>query len=260
MYCKNREFRKTKTHAREITISKFKFRISLNQSFGHRNFYFVNIMSPVLLIIIAATAIISYIAFSNHAMFEKYKFNVGAILRNKEYVRLISAGFLHADLMHLLFNMLTLYFFAPIVIEVFGAFGFLLVYFGSILLGNIFSLYLYKNQSWYSAIGASGGVSGILFASIAMIPDLKLYFFFMIPITGYIFGFLYFAYSVYMMLNPKQNDNIGHAAHLGGAFFGLVYAVVLHPARAIENSVYLVIMALPLIYMAYMVFVKKRIG
>ncbi len=218
-------------------------------------------MSPVLLIIIASTSIFSYIAFSNHALFEKYKFNVGAILRNKEYVRLISAGFLHADLMHLLFNMLTLYFFAPIVIEAFGAFGFLLVYFGSIILGNVFSLYLYKNQSWYSAIGASGGVSGILFASIAMIPDLGIYFFFIpIAIPGYLFGCAYFAYSVYMMLNPKQNDNIGHAAHLGGAFFGLVYVVALQPEKAIENALYLAIMALPLIYMAYMVFVKKKIG
>ena len=218
-------------------------------------------MSPVLLIIIAATAIISFIAFSNRDLFEKYKFNVGAIVRNSEYVRLISAGFLHADLMHLLFNMMTLYFFGPIVVQAFGAFGFLNVYFGSILLGNVFSLYLYKNQSWYSAIGASGGVSGILFASIAMIPDLGIYFFFIpIAIPGYIFGFAYFAYSVYMMLNPRENDNIGHAAHLGGAFFGLVYAVALQPERAIENALFLGIMALPLMYMAYMVFVKKKVG
>lgn len=218
-------------------------------------------MSPVLLVIIAVTAIISYIAFNNQSLFEKYKFNVGAILQRKEYIRLLSAGFLHADLMHLLFNMMTLYFFGPIVVEAFGITGFLIVYFGSILLGNIFSLYLYQNQAWYSAIGASGGVSGILFASIAMIPDLGIYFFFIpIAIPGYIFGFLYFAYSVYMMLNPKHNDNIGHAAHLGGAFFGLVYAVGLQPERAVQNALFLGIMALPLIYMAYMVFVKKKIG
>ncbi|HMU07940.1 MAG TPA: rhomboid family intramembrane serine protease, partial [Kaistella sp.] len=128
-------------------------------------------MSSILLIIIAVTAIISFIAFNNQQLFEKYKFNVGAILQKKEYIRLLSAGFLHADLMHLLFNMMTLYFFGPIVVEAFGEIGFLMVYFGSILLGNIFSLYLYKNQPWYSAIGASGGVSGILFASIAMIPE-----------------------------------------------------------------------------------------
>ena len=218
-------------------------------------------MSSILLIIIAVTAIISFIAFNNQQLFEKYKFNVGAILQKKEYIRLLSAGVLHADLMHLLFNMMTLYFFGPIVVEAFGEIGFLLVYFGSILLGNIFSLYLYKNQPWYSAIGASGGVSGILFASIAMIPDLGIMFFFIpIPIPGYIFGFLYFAYSVYMMLNPKQHDNIGHAAHLGGAFFGLVYAIALQPERAIQNALFLGIMALPLIYMGFQVFVKKRIG
>ncbi|HOB24093.1 MAG TPA: rhomboid family intramembrane serine protease [Kaistella sp.] len=218
-------------------------------------------MSSILLIIIAVTAIISFIAFNNQQLFEKYKFNVGAILQKKEYIRLLSAGFLHADLMHLLFNMMTLYFFGPIVVEAFGEIGFLMVYFGSILLGNIFSLYLYKNQPWYSAIGASGGVSGILFASIAMIPDLGIMFFFIpIPIPGYIFGFLYFAYSVYMMLNPKQHDNIGHAAHLGGAFFGLVYAIALQPERAIQNALFLGIMALPLIYMGFQVFVKKRIG
>lgn len=218
-------------------------------------------MSSVLLIVIAVTAIISFIAFNNQNIFEKYKFNVGTILRNKEYIRLLSAGFLHGDLMHLLFNMMTLYFFGPIVNEAFGDFGFLMIYFGSILLGNLYSLYLYKNQSWYSAIGASGGVSGILFASIAMIPDLPIYFFFIpIPIPGYIFGFLYFAYSVYSMLNPRQQDNIGHAAHLGGAFFGLIYAVALQPERAIENALFLGIMSIPLIYMAYQVFVKKRIG
>lgn len=218
-------------------------------------------MSSILLIIIAVTAIISFIAFNNQQLFEKYKFNVGAILQKKEYIRLLSAGFLHADLMHLLFNMMTLYFFGPIVVEAFGEIGFLIVYFGSILLGNIFSLYLYKNQPWYSAIGASGGVSGILFASIAMIPDLGIMFFFIpIPIPGYIFGFLYFAYSVYMMLNPKQHDNIGHAAHLGGAFFGLVYAIALQPERAIQNALFLGVMALPLIYMGFQVFVKKRIG
>lgn len=218
-------------------------------------------MSLVLIIVIAVTAIISFIAFSNAALFEKYKFNVGAIKHHKEYIRLLSAGFLHADMMHLLFNMLTLYFFGPIVVQAFGEIGFLVVYFGSVLLGNLFSLYLYKNQDWYSAIGASGGVSGILFASIAMIPDLGIYFFFIpIAIPGYIFGLLYFSYSVYMMLNPKPHDNIGHAAHLGGAAFGLVYAVALQPEDALKNIIYLAIMALPLLYMSYMVFVKKRIG
>lgn len=215
----------------------------------------------ILIIIIAITAIISFIAPSGSSNFEKYKFSVGSILNRKEYIRLLSSGFLHADLMHLVFNMLTLYFFGPIVVQGFGNLGFLIIYFGSILLGNIFSLFIYQRQPWYSAIGASGGVSGILFASIAMIPDLGIYLFFIpIPIPGYVFGLVYFGYSVYMMLNPRQHDNIGHAAHLGGAFFGLVYAVANAPERAMENSLYIGIMALPLIYLSYEIFVKKRIG
>lgn len=221
-------------------------------------------MNPVLLIIIASTCIISFMAFNNQALFDKYKFNVGAILRNKEYIRLFSAGFLHADLMHLLLNMYVLYSFSQPIFEDFGTAGFLIIYFGSILLGNVFSLYLYKSQSWYSAIGASGGVSGIIFASVALYPDLIKIGIIFLPsefsLPGYIFGLLYFGYSVYMMLNPNANDNIGHAAHLGGAFFGLVYTVATYPEVALENALFLVIMSLPLIYMAYMVFVKKKIG
>ncbi|REC43553.1 MULTISPECIES: rhomboid family intramembrane serine protease [unclassified Chryseobacterium] len=215
----------------------------------------------IIILIIAITAIISFIAFNNKEIFEKYKFNVGAILHRKEYVRVLSAGFLHADIMHLLFNMMTLYFFGPVILEGFGNIGFLIIYFGSILLGNIFSLFIYQKQPWYSAIGASGGVSGILFAAIAMMPNIGIYFFFIpIPIPGFIFGLLYFSYSVYMMLNPKQWDNLGHAAHLGGAFFGLVYAVIIQPESAIEHSLFIGIMSLPLIYLAYEIFIRKRIN
>jgi len=215
----------------------------------------------ILILVIAITAIISFVAPNGSPNFEKYKFNVGAIVYRKEYIRLLSAGFLHADIMHLVFNMLTLYFFGPIVIEGFGNFGFILIYLGSILLGNFFSLFIYKKQPWYSAIGASGGVSGILFASIALNPHIGIYMFFIpIPIPGYIFGLAYFGYSVYMMLNPKQHDNIGHAAHLGGAFFGLVYAVALQPQAAMSNLLYIGVMSLPLMYLSYEIFIRKRIG
>ncbi|MGK6340784.1 rhomboid family intramembrane serine protease [Chryseobacterium sp. DT-3] len=215
----------------------------------------------ILILFIIITAIISFVAFNNPGITEKYKFSVGAILGRKEYIRLLSSGFLHADIMHLVFNMMTLYFFGPIVIQTFGNLGFTIVYLGSILLGNFLSLYIYQKQPWYSAVGASGGVSGILFASIAMIPDMGIYIFFIpIPVKGYIFGLLYFGYSVYMMMNPRQHDNIGHAAHLGGAFFGLVYAVAIAPDAAIHNALYLGIMSIPLIYLGYEIFVRKRIG
>lgn len=215
----------------------------------------------ILILIIAITAIISFLAPNGSSNFEKYKFNVGAITSGKEYIRLLSAGFLHADLMHLLFNMMTLYFFGPVILDGFGAVGFIIIYIGSILLGNIFSLFIYQKQPWYSAIGASGGVSGVLFAAIAMAPKMSLFLFFIpIPIPGFVFGLIYFGYSVYMMLNPKQWDNLGHAAHLGGAFFGLVYAIANQPEAALENSLFIGIMALPLLYLSYEIFIKKRIG
>ncbi|KAB1231695.1 rhomboid family intramembrane serine protease [Chryseobacterium viscerum] len=213
-------------------------------------------MSIVVLIIIAITCIFSYMGLNNTALFEKYKFNVGAITNRKEYVRLISSAFLHADFMHLFFNMLSLYFFQGVVVNFFGEVGFLILYFGSMILGNLFSLQIYKKQPWYSAIGASGAVSGIIFASIAMAPnEISVNF-----LPGWLFGTIYFGYSVYMMLNPKQWDNLGHAAHLGGAFFGLVYSIAMHPQLAMSNILFLGIMSLPLIYLGYEIFVRKRIG
>lgn len=213
-------------------------------------------MNTVLLIIIVITCVTSYIGFQKPELFHKYKFEVGAIQRKKEYIRLLSSGFLHADFMHLFFNMYTLYIFAPIALIGFHVYGFLIIYLGSIICGNLFCLYHYRKVPFYSAIGASGGVSGILFAAVALAPnDIRIWF-----IPGFAFGALYFGYSVYMMLNPRMNDNIGHAAHLGGAFFGLVYAVISYPEFAMQNALFIGIMSLPLIYLAYEIFIKKRIG
>lgn len=213
-------------------------------------------MNPIVIVIIAVTCIVSYMGLNDMKMFEKYKFNVAAINNRKEYFRLISSAFLHADFMHLFFNMLSLYFFQGAVTMYFGTVGFVVIYFGSLVLGNLFSLMIYKNQPWYSAIGASGAVSGIIFASIAMAPNnISVNF-----LPGWIFGTLYFGYSVYMMLNPKQWDNLGHSAHLGGAFFGLVYSIAMHPQLALSNIYFLGVMSLPLAYLAYEIFVRKRIG
>ncbi len=218
----------------------------------------------VVILIIAVTCIISYLALNDMRIFEKYKFNVGAILHRKEYVRLLSSGFLHADFMHLILNMYVLYMFSPAVMYDFGVVGFLIIYFASILLGNLFSLFIYKAQNWYSAIGASGGVAGIIFASVSLNPvNAKIGIIFLPPelsIPGYIFGLLYFGYSVYSMLKPRSNDNIGHAAHLGGAFFGLLYSVAVFPEVALSNILFLGIMSLPLLYLCYEIFIRKRIG
>ena len=195
--------------------------------------------------ILIATIGISYHGFNNQDFFRRYMFNVRSVQKG-DYLRLLSSGFLHAGWEHLIFNMISLFFFHRIIIYEMGASVFMLIYLGAIVFGNLFCLYIYRHQPYYSAIGASGGVSGIIFAAIALMPQLRVTF-----MPGWLFGAIYFGYSVYQMLNPRQGDNIGHAAHLGGAIFGIVVIAFLQPLLIAENALYLGIMALPLGYMGY---------
>ena len=195
--------------------------------------------------ILIATIGISYHGFNHQDFFRRYMFNVRSVQKG-DYLRLLSSGFLHAGWEHLIFNMISLFFFHRIIIYEMGASVFMLIYLGAIVFGNLFCLYIYRHQSYYSAIGASGGVSGIIFAAIALMPQLRVNF-----MPGWLFGAIYFGYSVYQMLNPRQGDNIGHSAHLGGAVFGIVVIAFLQPLLIAENALYLGIMALPLGYMGY---------
>ena len=201
-------------------------------------------MSISFIIILVATIAMSYYGFNNATFFNRYMFNVGAVQKG-DYVRLISSGFLHANWEHLIFNMISLFFFYEVVTDSMGELLFVFIYFGSMLLGNIFSLQIYKRQSYYSAIGASGAVSGIIFTAIALYPKaIKVNF-----LPGWLFGALYFGYSVFMMFNPQKGDNLGHTAHIGGALFGLAVVVLYAPTIVVHNALYLGIMALPLVYM-----------
>ena len=201
-------------------------------------------MSISFIIILIATIAMSYYGFNNATFFNRYMFNVGAVQKG-DYVRLISSGFLHANWEHLIFNMISLFFFYEVVTDSMGELLFVFIYFGSMLLGNIFSLQIYKRQSYYSAIGASGAVSGIIFTAIALYPKaIKVNF-----LPGWLFGALYFGYSVFMMFNPQKGDNLGHTAHIGGALFGLAVVVLYAPTIVVHDALYLGIMALPLVYM-----------
>ena len=201
-------------------------------------------MSISFIIILVATIAMSYYGFNNATFLNRYMFNVGAVQKG-DYVRLISSGFLHANWEHLIFNMISLFFFYEVVTDSMGELLFVLIYFGSMLLGNVFSLQIYKRQSYYSAIGASGAVSGIIFTAIALYPKaIKVNF-----LPGWLFGALYFGYSVFMMFNPQKGDNLGHTAHIGGALFGLAVVVLYAPTIVMHNALYLGIMALPLVYM-----------
>lgn len=211
----------------------------------------------VPLVIIAATVITSIKGFSDMAFFDRYKFNVGAILgKSKQWDRLVTSSMLHGDTWHLLFNMLTLYFFSDIITYSFGIWRYLAIYFLSIIGGGLLSLWIHRREYHYSAIGASGGVVGILFAAIAVYPNMSLYMFFVpIPIPGWIFGIAYLGFSIYGML--KSVGNIGHDAHMGGAVVGIVMALAFAPQLLVQNLLYIGLMTIPLIVLAYIVWKKK---
>ena len=208
----------------------------------------------VTIIVIAANAIISFKGFNDFSFFERYKFNVGGIRRG-EKIRMFSAGFLHVDTMHLFFNMFTLYFFAPVVIYHLGTLNFLIIYIASLILGNLLSLYFHKNEPHYSAVGASGAVTGVLYAAILLQPNMQLGILFIpLPIPAYVFGILYLLYSIYGM--KKQLGNIGHDAHFGGAIAGYVVTLILYPSL-FQTDLYMVgLLAVPII----LLFVMHKMG
>ena len=202
-------------------------------------------LNLVTIIILAANILVSYKGFNDYSFFEKYKFNSGAVSRG-EKIRILSSGFLHVDWAHLILNMITLYFFAGVVINFLGSMGFLLVYFFSLLLGNLLSFYFHKNDYYYNAVGASGAVSGIIYAAILLIPDMSLYMFFIpIPIPAYIFGIGYMFYSIYGM--KRKLGNIGHDAHFGGAVGGYLLTILLAPWIFGQHLLMVILLAIPIV-------------
>jgi len=207
-------------------------------------------LSIVTIVIIAANVVISLKGFDDRSFFERYKFNVGSIRRG-EQIRMFSSGFLHADTTHLFMNMFTLYFFADTVVNVLSNIYFIIIYVASLIFGNLLSLYFHKDEYWYSAIGASGAVTGILYSAILLRPDMSLYMFFVpIPIPGYVFGIGYLLYSIYGMKN--RIGNIGHDAHFGGAIGGYLITLILKPSLLKTDLAYVALLAVPIIILFIM--------
>ncbi|TVZ57213.1 rhomboid family protein [Lutibacter sp. Hel_I_33_5] len=202
-------------------------------------------INQVVLIVIVATVLVSIKGFNDFSFFESYKFQVSRIL-NGEKLRMISSGFLHVDWLHLGFNMYALYLFGNIVSSNLGNINFLIIYVGSLLAGSIYSLTFHKTAPYYSAVGASGAVSGVVYSSIMLFPEMELMLFPLpIPIPGYIFGVGYLLYSIYGM--KKQLGNIGHSAHLGGAIGGFVLTLLLEPRIFSINKMMVILLAVPII-------------
>lgn len=208
----------------------------------------------VTIIIIAANALISMKGLNDFSFFEKYKFNIAAI-RKGEQIRMFSSGFLHVDFPHLLFNMLTLYFFAGVVIGSVGVVKFLLIYLASLLVGNLLSFYFHKDEYHFSAVGASGAVTGVLYSAILFYPDMGLYLFFIpIAIPAWIFGLVYLLYSIYGM--KTRIGNLGHDAHFGGAIAGYALTLLFVPVL-LQSSLWIVlVLAVPIV----LLFVLHKLG
>jgi membrane associated rhomboid family serine protease len=191
------------------------------------------------LILIIITAATSYYGWNKPEIQSKWMFNPYAVYHGKQYYRFLSSGFIHSNTMHLIFNMIVLYFFGGsierIYIELFGPLGivfYLITYLAGIVVANLKTFFKHKDSSYYNSLGASGGVASILFASILYQPTAKICLYFLICLPGFMLGAIYLIYSYYA--GKKMSDNINHDAHLYGSLFGIVFTFILRPAVLVE--------------------------
>lgn len=207
-------------------------------------------LPPVVIVLIVSNVLLSLIGFKNQTFFNKYQFQMAKI-KAGEQIRMWSSGFLHVDFNHLFINMLSLYFFAGYVVYSLGEMKFLALYLSSLYIGNYLSFRYHNQQDNFTAVGASGAVSGVVYSAVLLYPEMKmLIIFFPIPLPGYIIAALYLVYTIYGM--RKQGDNIGHTAHFGGAISGLLTTIAFVPSVLIDSGFTLVILAATLIIAAFL--------
>ncbi len=190
----------------------------------------------ITVIIIAITCIVSILCFNGTLNGNKLIFNAYQVWHRKEWYRMLTSGIIHSGWGHLFFNMLTLYFFGRVVEQYFSAaFGgvpgavlYVVLYVSALAISSLGDLVKYRDNWNYNALGASGAVSAVLFASILFAPKMGIYIYLIpIPVPGYIFAPLYLLYCWYM---AKRNmDNIGHTAHFWGAVYGILFPILCKP-------------------------------
>lgn len=207
------------------------------------------------LLIIGINVAVSYKGLSDQVFFDNYKFEVDRILKYKEYRRLITSGFLHVSWMHLIFNMLSLYLFSSFMGNL-GWLSFLVIYFASLIAGDLLALFIHRAHGDYSSVGASGAVCGIIFASIALFPDMEILLFGLLPLPGWTYGLIYVGISMYAIRSKR--DNIGHEAHLGGALIGMIIAVLLEPVAFANNYITILIITVPVIVFIYLIIARPK--
>lgn len=186
---------------------------------------------PITIGLIIANVIFSLIGFSNADMVDKTIMWPYRVARENQYIRFITSGFLHADWMHLIFNMFTLFFFGRNLELYFtflglgGTVSYLALYFAGLIVSDLPSYFKHKEDYHYRSLGASGAVSAIVFATIVFSPWSSIYIYGALKISAALYAVLYIFYCVYM--GKKNSDNINHDAHLWGSLFGLAFTLIL---------------------------------
>ncbi len=186
---------------------------------------------PITIGLIIANVIFSLIGFSNAAMVDKTIMWPYRVARENQYIRFITSGFLHADYMHLIFNMFTLFFFGRNLELYFNMLGlggnisYLVLYFLGLIVSDIPSYIKHKDDYNYRSLGASGAVSAVIFATIIFSPWSSIYIYGALKISATVYAVLYIFYCVYM--GKKNGDNVNHDAHLWGSLFGLAFTLIL---------------------------------
>ena len=187
------------------------------------------------LLLCVVTGVVTFLAFQNPALRKRLLFQPQDILARKQWYRLLSSALIHANWAHLGFNLFALYSFGRSLEAFYGSITLLGIYVASILGGSLLSLFIHRNHD-YSALGASGGVCGVIFATIFLVPGTSVGLVFLpIWIPGPLFAVLYLVFT-YIALR-RTADNIGHDAHFGGALVGLVAALVLSPQRCLASPI-----------------------
>jgi membrane associated rhomboid family serine protease len=192
------------------------------------------------LAVIILTSLVSISAFFNGSLFDRFKFNAYAIRHHGEGWRFFTYGLVHADWVHLFINMFVLYSFGKAVIDAYhfyfdikGYLFYMLLYIGGIVFSVLFDYGKHKNDMYYNAVGASGAVSAVLFASILLYPTGTVMVFpIPFPLPSVVFGAFYLVYSAVMARRAK--DNIGHNAHFWGAVYGIVFTIAIKPILAVS--------------------------
>jgi membrane associated rhomboid family serine protease len=187
-------------------------------------------MAIATYVLIGITALVSWQAFNNPRLLERLILWPPAIDRHKQYDRLVTHGFIHADMQHLLFNMITLFFFGraiePVFVERIGVIGFIAFYLSAIVMAILPTYFRHQHDSNYRSLGASGAVSAVLFSYILFAPW-NLIFVFFLPVPAIVYAVAYVGYSIWM--DRRGSDNVNHSAHLWGAAYGVMFTLLLEP-------------------------------